>query len=169
MKKILVLASAIVMVAAFAQASAVNWKLSGDDVKGKAYYAYNGDQAALIASLQDGSMTDEELASFGGTDHGATKTGTVASRGTSDKFGDAAGTITFIVFDGTPANGGTFKYASASTSGKTYDPPNQAPGSVDISSWSTGTFKSAQPVPEPCSVALIALGLAAFGMKRKVA
>ena len=166
MKKIIPLVGLAMLFAMASKAAVVDWKASGDAVKGKSYYVYNGDLSSTIAALQDGaSYTKEQIASFG-DDTSWAETGTIANRGTSSQTADAAGTLTFLVIDTSFADKATFNYAVVSTSGYTYTPPNQAPGTLQVNSWSSGTFKA---VPVPTSVALIALGLVALGLKRKVA
>ena len=165
MKKTISIVGVVLLFTMVSQASSVLWKISGDAVKGKAYYAYNGDLSSAIAALQDGATyTKEQIASFG-TDTSWSETGTVANRGTTSGTEDVGSTITFIVLDSSFADKATFNYAVVSTSGYTYEPPNQAQ-TLNVTSWSSGTFKA---VPEPTSIALIALGLVALGLKRKVA
>ena len=166
MKKIIPLVGLAMLLAMASQAATVTWKVSGDAVKGKSYYVYNGDLSSAIAALQDGATyTKEQIAGFG-DDTSWSNTGTVANRGTTDKTADVGSKLTFLVIDTSFEDKATFNYAVVSTSGYTYEPPAQATSTLGVSSWSSGTFKA---VPEPTSVALIALGLVALGLKRKVA
>ena len=170
MKKALAFIGAITLVAVAAQAASVDWTVSGKS--GKTFFLYNGDISTAIAALQDG-VTYEESALAIPT--GYVTTETMGSRGTSGSTEDVAATISVIVLDSTVAEGNKFFYAVASTSGYTYEPPAQGTSKLKISSWTEGTFdgKSSgggqDPIPEPTTVALLALGLAAVGLKRKVA
>ncbi len=85
--------------------------------------------------------------------------------------GDIASTLTYVIYNTeAPTEGKTFYYATSSTSGYVYDASNQETAITppEISAFTSATWDP-KTVPEPTSVALIALGLAAFCLKRKVA
>ena len=176
MKKVLTIAIALVA-AISVRAAAVDWSLDRGAVdgytEGGLVMAFLDSDRASVTSAINGAADASSLASTLGD--------FVHSSGNFNKRGAADGTISadsitsgtsydvfFVAFDGASiAESTKVLVGSGTATGKGYEPPSSAEVVANSSSVS-GSWATIA-VPEPCSVALLALGLAAFGLKRKVA
>lgn len=170
-KSVLIAVCAMLVGSAFA--GAVNWQL----------YEDAGFQPDQLAYLFVGDSTGVADAITGGTFDGS---GNLASAVT-DEYGEIDVrnlgsyqnqdvTLYMVVFDkDTIAGSDNFIVSDPVTLhfGSTGNQPFNFTTSFANSSWDpispTPPGPGPDPVPEPTSVALLALGLAAFGLKRKVA
>ena len=165
MKKIII-ALAFVAAVVSAQAASVLWNIGGtaDQVNTTVY---------LLTSLADSYDSADALTAAAVGSGTITKCGRVWGTGDVTSAGDAITkegmkTAYFVLLS---ADGKSYTYITADLSSATYDPQNQEAAGATFSSTITaiaaGTKVEFGNVPEPTSVMLLALGVAALALRRK--
>ena len=173
MKKSLVIL-AIVAMAGLSQAAAVKWQATGNsEVNGlTAYLVLNDDLPTTITSISDitGKAADSATISKSGRAY-LTPEKKLSLDASEHAPGSTVGYSIFVVSGDKYYNIGS---ATATVYNDLSTPPESAnsDGAVantEIPAIGGTGWMTPGPIPEPTTVALLALGLAAFGLKRKVA
>ena len=168
MKKLLIVATALVL-AGLTQAATVQWQVNGSSAsEGQvAYLVLTSKIPTEITSLSD--ITSAAFASGAIADIGRGKYGAKGATDVADvAAGDTAGYTIFFVDTASNSylNGGT---GSVTAYGPSDPMVNPTQSTANYTAPGGAGWTKIEAVPEPTAVALLALGLAALGLKRKVA
>ena len=176
MKKALI-AMAVVCAAAVSQAAALAWSVSGltetEDGTGNAVglvaYFMDGSTYETFSGLEAdkvGAYCADNYLYTATTTSGRTGVTAAAKSGNYTAGDSVSGYI--VIFDNASATAAKY-YANTASETKNVPASGDLSWAKAFSATSGWVSTTPLPVPEPCSVALVLLGVAALGLKRKIA
>jgi len=185
MKK-MILALAVALVAGLSQAASLNWIISNiktvedSSVNATGYIAYlfftegSGTLGstfetttidAVKTAIAGGTTTFDKTTSIKAYATATSNSGSIPTATGLSGFDNGDSVTGFaVIFDSDKAN-----YIVTDTKSASWTSATGAKSLAFGSQASNTTFTPVSPVPEPCSVALVLLGVAALGLKRKIA
>lgn len=184
MKKMMTLL-AVALVAGLTQAASIDWAITGanpvKDTGGAnlggvaVYLVLDGYQSSILTAIEAGTFSGSTAGVLGSAAllaaaprnmAGATATSGLLASGTSYQY---AVLVFNETYTGAASSTGSYKFTTLSASTAAYTSGVDDPTQVTFTAvnFSGASWNGYTVVPEPTSMALLALGVAAVGLRRK--
>lgn len=171
MKKMMIMAFAIVATT-IASASSVNWKLTtGATYSGMDVYGLTGTDAATVLAACQSTDATKWADAFSGFDSFEVTGSNARAAATGLTTGIAAGdNLVLVIVDGAVADGSKYWVVNDYTiqAANVFDPPSTGTAAgISLSTLGTAGSGTFTAVPEPTSGLLMLLGMAGLALRRR--